>query len=60
VKRLKLFEPITIGNVTIRNRIVMPGMDTNFGDEKGQATERNLKYYELRSKGGAGLIIHNC
>jgi len=57
VKRLKLFEPITIGNVTIRNRIVMPGMDTNFGDEKGQATERNLKYYELRSKGGAGLII---
>jgi len=57
VKRLKLFEPITIRNVTIRNRIVMPGMDTNFGDEKGQATERNLKYYELRSKGGAGLII---
>ncbi len=41
----------------IRNRIVMPGMDTNFGDEKGQATECNLKYYELRSKGGAGIII---
>lgn len=57
MKRLKLFEPITIGNITIRNRIVMPGMDTNFGDEKGQATERNLKYYELRSKGGAGIII---
>ena len=54
---MKLFEPIIINNVEIKNRIVMPGMDTNFGDEKGYVTEKNIKYYEERAKGGAGLII---
>lgn len=54
---MKLFEPITINNVEIKNRIVLPGMETNFGDEKGNITEQNLAYYDLRAKGGAGLII---
>jgi len=57
VKDLKLFAPITINNIEIRNRIVMPGMETNFGDENGDITDKNLAYYELRAKGGIGLII---
>jgi len=35
----------------------MPGMDTNFGDEEGNIPDKLLKYYELRAKGGVGLII---
>ncbi|MHA1354035.1 MAG: oxidoreductase [Candidatus Heimdallarchaeota archaeon] len=54
---MKLFEPITINNVEIKNRIVMPGMETNFGDGKGGITEKNIKYFEERAKGGTGLII---
>ena len=54
---MKLFKPIIIDNVEIKNRIVMPGMETNFGDENGFITDKNLKYYELRAKGGIGLII---
>jgi 2,4-dienoyl-CoA reductase-like NADH-dependent reductase (Old Yellow Enzyme family)/thioredoxin reductase/putative sterol carrier protein len=32
-------------------------MDTNFGDEEGNIPDKLLKYYELRAKGGVGLII---
>ena len=35
----------------------MPGMDTNFGDEEGNVPDKLIDYYELRAKGGAGLII---
>jgi len=54
---MKLFEPIKIGRLKIKNRIVMPAMFSGFGSEDGQVTERMIKYYEERAKGGAGLII---
>ena len=52
-----LLEPIKIGHFELRNRIVMPAMDTNFGDKKGNVTEDMIKYYQERAKGGVGLII---
>ncbi len=54
---MKLFEPFTINNITLRNRIILPGMDTNFGDEEGNIYDKLIQYYELRAKGGVGLII---
>ncbi len=54
---MKLLEPFILNNTEIKNRIVMPGMDTNFGDEEGNIPDKLIKYYELRAKGGAGLII---
>ena len=35
----------------------MSGMDTNFGDEEGNIPDKLIDYYELRAKGGVGLII---
>lgn len=52
-----LFTPGKIGNVTIKNRIVMSPMLVGFGRIDGTATEQLLDYYEERAKGGAGLII---
>ncbi|MCG3227667.1 MAG: NADH:flavin oxidoreductase, partial [Candidatus Heimdallarchaeota archaeon] len=54
---MKLLEPFILNNIKIKNKIIMPGMDTNFGDEEGNVPDKLIKYYELRSKGGAGLII---
>ena len=54
---MKLFEPIKLGNVEIKNRIVMPGMETNLGDENGNVTPQIIEYYKHRAKGGTGLII---
>src|ERR1039458_3996796 len=46
----RLFEPIMIGNVTVRNRIV----NTTHGTGLGEA--RDLRYLQERARGGAGLI----
>jgi 2,4-dienoyl-CoA reductase-like NADH-dependent reductase (Old Yellow Enzyme family)/thioredoxin reductase len=53
----KILEPITIKNVTIRNRIVMPAMNTNMASNDGFATMQLTDYYAERAKGGVGLII---
>jgi 2,4-dienoyl-CoA reductase-like NADH-dependent reductase (Old Yellow Enzyme family)/thioredoxin reductase len=52
-----LFEPLTIKGVTIRNRIVLPPMNTNFAEADGSVSERFKRYYVERGKGGAGLLI---
>jgi len=52
-----LFTSIEIGSLEVKNRIVMPAMYTGFASEDGQVTERMIKYYEERAKGGVGLII---
>ncbi|MEM2668356.1 MAG: FAD-dependent oxidoreductase, partial [Candidatus Methanomethylicaceae archaeon] len=53
----KIFEPINIGSLEIKNRIVMPPMSTNFANEDGSVSERQIRYYEARAIGGVGLII---
>lgn len=52
-----LFSPMKIGNVEIKNRIVMAPMCMGFGQYNGCATETMMDYYEERAKGGVGLIF---
>ncbi|GKU83264.1 FAD-dependent oxidoreductase [Niallia sp. NCCP-28] len=56
-KYRNIFTPITINRLTIKNRIVMPPMGTNFAEPSGEFNEDHIKYYEQRAKGGTGLII---
>jgi len=51
-----LFAPITIGGVTIRNRILSSGHDTVMA-EHGLVSDRLIAYQEARARGGAGLIV---
>ncbi|MDN5806443.1 MAG: NADH:flavin oxidoreductase [Brevibacterium sp.] len=51
-----LFEPITLGARTIRNRIVSSGHDTVL-DENGMIGEDLVAYHEARAQGGCGLIV---
>ena len=53
----KLFEPITVNNVTIRNRTVVSAMVTGLCGADGMATEAFIAYHEAKAKGGWGLII---
>ncbi|NLL38440.1 MAG: FAD-dependent oxidoreductase [Clostridiales bacterium] len=54
----KLFEPAYIGNVEIKNRLVLSPMNTHFtSGEPSVLTERYFEYYKARAKGGVGLII---
>ncbi len=53
----KLFEPGKIGNLELKNRIVMPAMGCSFAESTGEAGARMIRYYAERARGGAGLII---
>ena len=53
----KLFEQGRIGNLELKNRIVMPAMGCSFAESSGEAGPRMIKYYADRARGGAGLII---
>ncbi|MDY6968033.1 MAG: FAD-dependent oxidoreductase [Spirochaetota bacterium] len=53
----RLFDPIDIGSMTIKNRFVMAPMGTVFSRDIDETHERRIAYYEARAKGGTGLII---
>jgi len=53
----KLFEPIQIGSITVKNRTVMAPMTTLYGGADGQVTEQAIEYYGARARGGTGMII---
>ncbi len=52
-----LFSPVKIGNLEIKNRIVMNAAEMSLGQINGCPTERMIEYYEERAKGEVGLII---
>ena len=52
----KLFEPIVIKGLSIKNRVVMPPMHTNQGDIEEGITDQALDFYAARAKGGFGMI----
>jgi 2,4-dienoyl-CoA reductase-like NADH-dependent reductase (Old Yellow Enzyme family)/thioredoxin reductase len=52
-----LNQPLFVKGMQLRNRLVMPPMVTNFASEDGAVTNRMIRYYSERAKGGVGLII---
>ena len=54
---MKLFEPIRIGNLELKNRIVMPPLAIKNQEKGGFVNDVILNYYENMSKLGMGLII---
>lgn len=57
MKYEKLFQPGKIGNLELRNRVVMTAMGALMGDWNGCTTPEQIRFYEDRAKGGCGLII---
>lgn len=53
----KIFEPITINQLTLKNRLVVPAMVSKYTTQDGFATEQYIAYHEAKAKGGWGLII---
>lgn len=53
----KIFEPLTIRRMTMKNRIMMTPMGTNYGEQSGEMSFLHINYYEQRAKGGTGLIM---
>ena len=52
-----LFQPLNINKLTIRNRIVSTAHAEVYATDGGMTTERYVKYYEEKARGGCGLCI---
>ncbi|MFO7962300.1 MAG: NAD(P)/FAD-dependent oxidoreductase [Desulfobacterales bacterium] len=52
-----LFKPISIGNMVLKNRLVVPPIGTIFSGTDAHFDKRLSPYLNERAKGGFGLII---
>ncbi len=48
----KVFEPGRIGNLEIKNRLVVSAMSTHLGNADGTPTEAVTLYHENKARGG--------
>ena len=50
-----LFTPLTINRMTVRNRIVVPPMDTGYGSEEHEVTDQLIAHHRRRAEGNTSL-----
>ncbi|BBO72643.1 NADH oxidase [Desulfosarcina widdelii] len=53
----KLFDPIRIGTLKLKNRVIMGAMVTNFATKDGFVTDRLIDYHVNIAKGGCALNV---
>lgn len=58
MKYEKLFSPIQINGIELKNRIVMSPMHDGLGLTGGDVNPQVIEYFAARAKGGVGLIIN--
>lgn len=54
---MKLFEPVRIGSMELRNRLVMSPMTTGYAGPDQLPTRKLIDYLVARARGGVGLIV---
>lgn len=52
----QLQQPINIGSLTLKNRMVMAPMTVDYANDDETVSDRHIAYYAERAKGGVGLI----
>ena len=52
-----LFSPFRLGGITLRNRVVLAPTSTSFATSDSKVTDKLIRYYEKRARGGAALLI---
>ena len=54
---MKLGEPLQLGGHRLRNRVVSPPMERNYGTPDGRLTDRYIDYLRARAAGGTALVF---
>ena len=53
-----LFQPLRIGKMMVKNRLLMSAMSINFGvDDNGYVTDQLTQYMVARARGGVGMML---
>ncbi|MBR3973933.1 MAG: FAD-dependent oxidoreductase [Oscillospiraceae bacterium] len=55
-KNSLLLQPIKVGNLTLKNRIMFPPLTTGYEERDGSIGTRSLAFYERLAKGGVGYV----
>ena len=53
----KLLEPIKVGNLTLKNRIMFPPLTTGYEERDGSIGPRSLAFYKRLAMGGVSYIV---
>lgn len=53
----KLLEPIKVGNLTFKNRIMFPPLTTGYEERDGSIGPRSLAFYKRLAMGGVSYIV---
>ncbi len=54
---MKLLEPIRVGNITLKNRIMFPPLTTGYEGRDGSITEQSRAFYTRLAEGGVSYIV---
>lgn len=52
-----LLQPIRVGGLTLKNRIMFPPLTTGYEERDGSIGERSLAFYQRLAKGGTGYVV---
>jgi len=52
-----LLQPIQVGNLTFKNRIMFPPLTTGYEERDGSIGQRSLAFYERLAKGGTAFVV---
>ena len=52
-----LLQPLKVGSLTFKNRIMFPPLTTGYEERDGSIGQRSLAFYERLAKGGASYIV---
>ena len=53
----RLLEPIKVGKLTFKNRIMFPPLTTGYEERDGSIGDRSLSFYERLAKGGTAYVV---
>jgi 2,4-dienoyl-CoA reductase-like NADH-dependent reductase (Old Yellow Enzyme family) len=54
---MKILEPIQVGNITLKNRVMFPPLTTGYEEKDGSISAQCIAFYERLAKGGTGYIV---
>ncbi|HET7875094.1 MAG TPA: FAD-dependent oxidoreductase [Methylomirabilota bacterium] len=53
----RLFTPISVGGLALKNRLVLAAMGTAYAERGGLVSDRLIAYLARRARGGVGLVV---
>lgn len=52
-----LLQPLKVGNLTLKNRIMFPPLTTGYEERDGSIGDRSFAFYERLAKGGVSYVV---